>query len=324
VIVDCALYVGGVRQPGRFDPATADQELCEPDHFIWIGLFEPTRPEFATVRESFHLHELAVEDALKAHQRPKLEQYDDSLFVVLKTARYLEELEDVEFGEIQAFLGEGFLVHVRHGAASKLGAVRAQLEERADLLKHGPSAVLYGIVDHVVDDYEPVVRGLENDINEVEREVFSRSGGSNPVERVYQLKRTVLELHDCLEPLLEPLQQLALDRFKLVEDEMQEYFRDVADHLARLVDRVSQFRELLTSILAANLTQVGIQQNEDMRKISAWVAIAAVPTAIAGIYGMNFDSMPELRWGLGYPLVLLLMFTVCMYLYRRFKRSGWL
>ena len=324
MIVDCALYVGGVRQPGRFDPATADAELCEPDRFVWIGLFEPTRPEFATVRESFHLHELAVEDALKAHQRPKLEQYDDSLFVVLKTARYLEELEDVEFGEIQAFLGEGFLVHVRHGAASKLGSVRAQLEHRADLLQHGPSAVLYGIVDHVVDDYEPVVRGLENDINEVEREVFSRSGRSNPVERVYQLKRTVLELHDSLEPLLEPLQQLAVDRFKLVEDEMQEYFRDVADHLARLVDRVTQFRELLTSILAANLTQVGIQQNEDMRKISAWVAIAAVPTAIAGIYGMNFDDMPELRWGLGYPMALLLMFAICMYLYRRFKKSGWL
>ncbi len=296
----------------------------EPDRFVWIGLFEPTREEFATVRESFHLHDLAVEDALKAHQRPKLEQYDDSLFVVLKTARYLEELEDVEFGEIQAFLGEGFLVHVRHGAASKLGAVRSQLEDRADLLKHGPSAVLYAIVDHVVDDYEPVVRGLENDINEVERAVFSRSGGSNPVERVYQLKRTVLELHDCLEPLLEPLRQLAVDRFKLVEDEMQEYFRDVADHLARLVDRVAQFRELLTSILAANLTQVGIQQNEDMRKISAWVAIAAVPTAIAGIYGMNFDSMPELRWDLGYPLILLFMFAICMFLYRRFKRSGWL
>ena len=161
--------------------------------------------------------------------------------------------------------------------------------------------MLYAIVDHVVDDYEPVVRGLENDINEVEREVFSRSGGSNPVERVYQLKRTVLELHDSLEPLLEPLRQLAVDRFKLVEDDMQEYFRDVADHLARLVDRVTQFRELLTSILAANLTQVGIQQNEDMRKISAWVAIAAVPTAIAGIYGMNFDSMPELRLGPGLP-----------------------
>ena len=184
--------------------------------------------------------------------------------------------------------------------------------------------MLYGIVDHVVDDYEPVVRGLENDINEVEREVFSRGGRSNPVERVYQLKRTVLELHDSLEPLLEPLQQLAVDRFKLVEDEMQEYFRDVADHLARLVDRVTQFRELLTSILAANLTQVGIQQNEDMRKISAWVAIAAVPTAIAGIYGMNFDSMPELRWDLGYPLILLFMFGICTFLYRRFKKSGWL
>jgi magnesium transporter len=324
VIVDSALYVDGVRRPGTFDPAEADEACVGPDAFAWIGLFEPTKPEFAEVRDAFHLPELAVEDALKAHQRPKLEHYEDTLFVVLKTARYLDQEEDVEFGEIQVFLGRSFVVPVRHGAPSKLVPVRASLEHRPELLRCGPSAVLYGIVDVVVDGYEPVVRGLENDINEVEREVFSRSGRANPVERVYQLKRTVLELHDCLEPLLEPLRQLSVDRFQLIHDDTQEYFRDVHDHLVRLVDRVDQFRELLTSILAANLTQVGIHQNEDMRKISAWVAIAAVPTAIAGIYGMNFEHMPELRSNYGYPLVLGLMLALCLYLYRRFKRSGWL
>jgi magnesium transporter len=324
VIVDSALYVDGVRQPGTFDPRHADEALGDPDCFAWVGLFEPTRTEFAAVRDAFHLHELAVEDALKAHQRPKLERYGDSLFMVLKTARYLDDAEDVEFGEIQLFVGQGFVVVVRHGLPSKLVSVRAELEHDQSMLRCGPSAVLHAIVDHVVDGYEPVVRGIENDVNEVERQVFSRSGRTNPVERVYQLKRTVLELHDSLEPLLDPVQQLAIDHFKMIHDDMQEYFRDVHDHLSRIDDRVTQFRELLTSVLAANLTQVGIQQNEDMRKISAWVAIAAVPTAIAGIYGMNFDHMPELGWHLGYPSVLLLMFLVCLFLYRRFKRSGWL
>ncbi len=323
MIVDSALYVDGVRRPGAFDLVEGDAACMQDGAFAWIGLFEPTKPEFAQVRESFHLHQLAVEDALHAHQRPKLEHYDDTLFMVLKTARYLDQEEDVEFGEIQIFLGQGFLVHVRHGAPSKLVPVRMELEHRPELLGCGPSAVLYAIVDRVVDGYEPVVRGIENDINEVEREVFSRSG-RNPVERVYQLKRTVLELHEALEPLLEPLRQLYVDRFQLIHDDMHEYFRDVHDHLVRLVDRVDQFRELLTSILAANLTQVGIQQNEDMRKISAWVAIAAVPTMIAGIYGMNFESMPELRSAWGYPLVLLLMATVCTLMYRRFKAAGWL
>jgi magnesium transporter len=324
VIVDSALYQAGVRRPGTFDLADVEATFDDPESFIWIGLYEPTKDEFAETREAFHLHELAVEDALHAHQRPKLELYDDSLFVVLKTARYLDQEEDVDFGEIQVFIGDGFVVHVRHGEATKLVPVRASLEHRPELLRCGPSAVLHAIVDRVVDSYEPVVRGIENDINEVEREVFSRSGRANPVERVYQLKRSVLELHDCLEPLLDPLQSLSADRFKLVHEEMQEYFRDVHDHLVRLVDRVEQFRELLTSILAANLTQVGIQQNQDMRKISAWVAIAAVPTAIAGIFGMNFEHMPELSWHLSYPAVLLLMLVACVVLYRRFKRSGWL
>jgi magnesium transporter len=324
VIVDCALYEHGVRRPGRFDLAELSEVALGHDVFVWIGLYEPTHEEFDEARAAFNLHELAVEDAVHAHQRPKLEHYGDSLFMVLKTAEYHDDIEDVEFGEIQVFLGDGFVVHVRHGKPSSLSRVRHTLEQHRDLLECGPTSVLHAIVDHVVDGYEPVVRGIENDVNEVERQVFSGGRHQNPVERIYQLKRMVLELYDDLEPLRDPLQQLSVDRFRMVHDDMQEYFRDVHDHLARLVERVVQFRELLTSVLAANLTQVGLQQNEDMRKISAWVALAAVPTMVAGIYGMNFEFMPELSWQFGYPLVLGVMALVVGYMYWRFKKADWL
>jgi magnesium transporter len=330
MIIDCAVYQQGKRRPGTLALEEAYEAACEDDAFVWIGLYEPDEHEFDSVRREFNLHELAVEDAIKAHQRPKLEVYDDTLFVVLKTARYLEAEETVEFGEIMLFIGPQFVVAVRHKPASELRGVRKQIEDRPDLLRFGPGAVLYAIMDRVVDDYLPVIEGLDKDIQEVEREVFSQAG-SNPAERIYMLKREVIEFHQSTAPLVEPLDRLARRPFDLLHQDIGEYFRDVEDHLLRVVERVAGFRDLLTSVLEANLTQVGVRQNEvamrqnaDMRKISAWVAIAAVPTMIAGIYGMNFDHMPELRWVVGYPLVLLVMAVACGGLYRAFKRNGWL
>jgi magnesium transporter len=330
MIIDCAVYQNGERRPGELALADAFEAACEDSAFVWIGLYEPDEHEFESVRREFNLHELAVEDAIKAHQRPKLEVYDDSLFVVLKTARYLEAQEVVEFGEIMLFIGPQFVVTVRHKPASELRGVRKQIESRPDLLRFGPSAVLYSIMDRVVDDYLPVIDGLDQDIKEVEKEVFSEAG-SNPAERIYMLKREVIEFHQSTAPLTEPLDRLVRGQVRLLHQDMPEYFRDVQDHLLRVVEQVSGFRELLTSVLQANLTQVallqnevGMRQNADMRKISAWVAIVAVPTMIAGIYGMNFDYMPELRWPVGYPAALLAMVVACAFLYRAFKRNGWL
>ena len=323
MIVDSALYVDGVRRPGRFD--TADWvATASPECFSWTGMFEPTPPEFDQVRRHIELPDLVVEDALKAHQRPKLEQYGDSLFLTLKTARYLDHEEDVEFGEIQAWVTPRSVLHVRHGAPSDLVGVRTAIEHDAGRLSKGPSSVLHAIVDHVVDGYEPVVDGLEQDVREVEKEVFNRQLGHNPVERVYGLMRTVLLLQDALQPLEAPLSELAAKNLPSVNPELREYCRDAHDHLARVVQRVGTLHDLLTGILAANLTRVSIRQNEDMRKISAWVAIAAVPTMIAGIYGMNFSHMPELKSRWGYPAVMTLMATACIVLYRKFKRSDWL
>jgi magnesium transporter len=324
MIIDCALYEDGRRHGGKLSLDEVATACRRKDAFVWIGLYEPTEEEFETVRREFGLHELAVEDAIHAHQRPKLEIYDETLFLVLKTARYDEPSETVELGEILIFVGDGFIVHVRHGTASALAGVRARIESRPDLLACGPSAVLHAIVDKVVDDYEPVMEGLENDIREVELQVFSEGGAENPVQRIYLLKREVLEIHRAVVPLVAPLDVLARGRIPCLHEDTREYFRDVHDHLLRVVEQDATFRDLLTSVLEANLTRVSVRQNEDMRKISAWVAMAAVPTMVAGVYGMNFEHMPELRSPAGYPLVLAGMFLVCLALYRAFRRSGWL
>jgi magnesium transporter len=330
MIIDCAVYHDGTRRPGELALADAFEAASDGNDFVWIGLYEPDEEEFDSVRREFDLPELAVEDAIKAHQRPKLEVYDDTVFAVLKTARYVEAEEVVEFGEIMLFIGPQFVVTVRHKPASELRGVRKQIEGRPDLLRFGPGAVLYAIMDRVVDDYLPVIEGLDQDVKEVETQVFSKEG-HNPAERIYMLKREVIEFHQSTAPLAEPLDRLVRGQLPLLHEDMPEYFRDVQDHLLRVVEQVSGFRELLNSVLQANLTQlalrqneVGMQQNADMRKISAWVAIVAVPTMIAGIYGMNFDHMPELRWVLGYPLALLAMLLACVALYRAFKRNGWL
>jgi magnesium transporter len=320
VIVDMAVYDNGVRRPGELALNDAFESIRQPGSFAWIGLFEPTESEFDAVRREFDLHELAVEDAVKAHQRPKLETYGDSLFVVLKTARHLEGA--IATGEIQAFLGEQFIITVRHGEPA-LHDVRLQLEQRPELLRAGPGAVLYAILDRVVDDYLPVIEAVDADVREVEAEVFSESRG-NVAERIYRLKREVLVLHDIVMPLGDPLQQVEAVGFVLINDPLKPYFRDVSDHVQRYVREIESFRELLTHILSANLTRVSVRQNEDTRKISAWAAIIAVPTLVSGIYGMNFEHMPELTWTFGYPLALLAMLVACVLLYRQFRRAGWL
>ena len=324
MIIDAALYRNGVRDPEPLDLETASKTLDEPESFVWVGLYEPTGSEFEAVRREFNLHDLAVEDAIKAHQRPKLELYDDSLFLVLRTARYLDASETVEFGEIQLFAGEGFIVTVRHGRASELAGLRRQIEGDPELLRCGPAAVLHAIVDRVVDDYQPVMNGIDDDIGEVELEVFSE-GAHNPVERIYMLKREVLGMHYATRPLQEPLARLAeLHDLPYLHNDVGPYFRDVHDHTLRILEQIDTANDLLTSVLEANLTRVSIRQNEDMKKMAAWAAIGVVPTALAGIYGMNFDHMPELRWRYGYPFAVFTIFLVCVLLYRNFKRIGWL
>jgi magnesium transporter len=323
VIVDSAIYEAGRRRNGNVDVHEAMEACHAPDCFTWIGLYEPTEEEFESIRSEFDLHPLAVEDAIHAHERPKLEVYGDMVFIVLKTATYVDPSEVIKLGEILIFLGHDYIITVRHGEASELGGVRRGLEGQPDLLRHGPGAVLHAIVDRVVDDYGPALAGLSEDIDQVEDQVFSESR-RNPAERIYKLKREVLQFDHAVGPLVDPVDRLARGKYSVIHPEVQTYFRDVNDHLLRAHDQLESFRDLLTSVLQANLTQVSVRQNEDMRKISAWVAIGVVPTAIAGIYGMNFEHMPELKWTFGYPMALLLIASVCTFLFWRFKRAGWL
>ena len=319
MIVDSAVYVNGHRHAGDIPLEETYEASRKQGCFAWIGLHEPTEDEFEAVRREFGLHELAVEDAIKAHQRPKLEVYGETLFLVLKTAEY--EADRIRFGEILLFAGEGFIISVRHGDFP-LHEVRTEMERRPDLLAHGPVAAVYAIVDRVVDAYGPVIEELDTDIREVEIEVFSPDR-ANPAARIYRLNRSVLQLYQAVTPLRPSVDDLARG-LHLIPDEMRPYFRDVDDHLLRVTASIREFRELLTQILSANITQASFRQNEDVRKISAWAAIIAVPTLISGIYGMNFEHMPELGWRVGYPLALLLMVGLCLALYGQFRRSGWL
>ncbi len=323
MIVDCAVYTDGARQGEGVPIRGSHAAAVEAGGFVWLGLFEPSKAEFEDAKAEFDFHELAVEDALTAHQRPKLDIYDDSILVVLKTARYIDDTEEVEMGEILVLLGKSFIVVVRHGKASPLARVRRRLEADPSLLGLGPSAVLYGILDAVVDAYQPVVDGLDKDISEVEKEVFSEVS-HNPAERIYFLKREVLEFQLAVASLLDPIERLTRGHRSYINEELSEYLRDVHDHVVRIAQRVSSFRELLSSILEANLAQVGVRQNEDMRRISAWVAVAAVPTLIAGIFGMNFVKIPGATESWGFAVVVVVMVAIASVLHRLFRQSGWL
>jgi magnesium transporter len=323
VIVDCAVYGDGRRLDRSREVDGVREDAADLGGYAWVGLVEPTAEEFAAVRREFGLHELAVEDAIRAHQRPKLEIYGDTVFLVVKTVRYEGHEDVIEVGEVMIFLGPDFLVTVRHGEAGGLGDVRERIELDQELLRLGPAAAMHAILDRIVDAYEPVVDAVREDIDEVESDVFS-PGVRNPVERIYKLRREVIEFARATGPLRAAVQALAATDVPNVHPDLLPYFRDVADHVARVNEQVDGFGALLAGVLQANLTQVSVRQNEDMRKISAWVAILAVPTSIAGIYGMNFEHMPELDSRFGYPAVLLVIAGVCVYLYVRFRRSGWL
>ena len=322
MIVDSAIYADGCRTEAPPSLEKTCEASREEGKFAWIGLYEPSAEEFESVAEEFDLHELAVEDAISAHQRPKIERYGDSVFVVLKSARYVDETETVEFGEIHAFVGRNFIVTVRHGRASELHELRERLEDEPDLLRRGPVAVLYAIMDRVVDDYAPVAEGLQTDIDEIEAEVFGGNAGVS--RRIYALSREVIGFRRAVQPLTGVLDQLLEGEVYDFDPELRRYLRDVQDHALRITEQVEAFRELLSNILSVNLTLVGIDQNDEVKKISAWAAILFAPTLISGIYGMNFQFMPELSWKIGYPFSLALMLVIAALLHRIFKRAGWL
>ena len=327
MIVDSAVYKDGERiaEPASFAELAGAARKGE--GVAWLGLHEATEDELTAVAREFNLHALAVEDAVHAHQRPKLEWYGEVLFLVLRPARYIDETETVEFGEIHVFVGPNFVITIRHGEASELGRLRQSLESRPDLVRRGPMAVLHAVVDFVVDDYAPVVDGLENDIDEIESEVFG--GASNVSRRTYELIREVIEFRRAVHPLPEVLVHLMKDRD--IGDEERRYLRDVHDHALRIQEQVDGFHELLRNILSVNLTletkalnEAGNRQNEEVKKISAWAAILFAPTLVGTIYGMNFRHMPELGWRLGYPMALGLMLAVSLSLYVLFRRRRWI
>lgn len=326
MIVDSALYRGGSRvdldcAPHDFDRLRAGVE--QPGDFVWLGLYRPSERELGEVAEAFGLHPLAVEDAVQAHQRPKLEKYADSLFLVLKTLWYVDEDDAVETGEINVFLGRDFVVTVRHGRGSQLKDARQHLESTRDVLTHGPGAVMYAVCDTVVDGYLDVVRELEIDVDEVETSVFSPERTKDSA-RIYTLKRELAEVRRAVQPLREPMRRLSSGEVPAVAEDARPFFRDVLDHLTQASEVAENLETLLSSAFEAHLAQISVQQNDDMRKISAGAALVVVPTLIAGIYGMNFEHMPELGWTFGYPFALVLMVGVVCGLWVLFKRSGWL
>jgi len=327
VIVDAAVYREGTRielEADSHDLGDALDAIKEPGDFVWVGLFEPSHEEMDLVALTLGLHPLAVEDAVRAHQRPKLERFDNQrIFLVLKTLWYVDETDSVETGEVAMFVGPTYVVTVRHGSGQDLTEVRRRLEDKSEVLGHGPFAVVHSVCDAVVDKYELVAAELEKDVDQIELSVFSEQR-TNDSARIYHLKRELAEFRRAVVPLREPLGKFAERNIGEVPVEGAAFFRDVVDHAIRVTDQVESLDSLLTSAFDAHLAQLSIQQNDDMRKISAWVAIAAVPTAVAGIYGMNFKYMPELDWRYGYPLVMSLVAVVCFGLYRAFKKSGWL
>jgi magnesium transporter len=333
-VVDWALYAEGIRQPPQ-EFGAACHAAQNDGGFLWIGLHEPTVGQLEQLGALFGLHPLALEDAANTRQRPKIETYDDMAFLALRTLGYVESDQRdeggdvVETGSVMVFLAENAVITIRHGRHASMTGLRKRLEAQPELLKLGPSSVLHAVADKVVDDYLLVVDAVNEDIEEIETNVFAAHERTD-IERIYELKRDIIEMKRTVGPLAGPLRRLSErpgpfgPAESLVHPEIREYFRDVEDNLARVRDQVQSFDELLGSILQAGLARITVAENEDMRKISAWVAIAAVPTMIAGIYGMNFQHMPELETTWGYPAVMTFMALVCGTLYRGFKRNGWL
>ena len=330
VLADSAVYEGGRRSTGRLSVAEAAAASRNTSGFVWIGLREPSHDDIAGVAEAFGLPALAVEDAVTAHQRPKLEVYGDVVFMVLKPVDYVDHTEIVEVSEVAVFVGRGFVVTVRHGTTTLVQELRAELDAGSEVANVGPSGVVYRMADLVVDQYERTIESINTDVDEIEAQVFSGDERDH-VERIYKLKREVSQVRRAVVPLIRPLEQLAAGRVQGIASESATLFRDVYDHVQRTADAIEIHDRLLNDVLQAEIamvglrqSEIGVRQNEDMRKISAWAAIALVPTAVAGIYGMNFRHMPELGWRYGYFIVIAFIVAVCAVLYRLFRRNGWL
>lgn len=322
-IINCAAYSEG-RRVANIEISEVNEVLAQEDKFVWIGLHEPSQEMLAEVQHEFGLHDLAIEDAHRAHQRPKLEAYGSSLFLVLRTAQINHEDDHIDFGETHFFLGSNFIISVRHGSSLSYKDVRTRCESTPHLLKKGPGFALYAVMDSIVDQYFPVIEALEQELEKLEEMVFGKTFVRETTEQIYQLKRKLLEVKRAVSPLIDMCNRLVRFDLELIPEGTRPYFRDVYDHAIRINEMVDNARELLTTALEANFSLISISQNEMSKKFAGWAAIIAVPTMIAGIYGMNFSHMPELNWKYGYPFALTVTLGSCVLLYLYFKRSGWL
>ena len=322
-VINCAAYSKG-RRVSNIQIAEVSDILKQSDRFVWIGLHEPDEELLSQVQQEFGLHDLAIEDAHRAHQRPKLENYGDSLFIALRTAQINNKERRIDFGETHFFLGENFIVTVRHGSSLAYTEVRNRCEKAPDLLQKGPGFALYALMDSIVDQYFPVIETLEAELEIVEDKIFGEKPSRATTEHIYQLKRELLEVKRAVSPLIDICNKLMRFDLALIPEDTRPYFRDVYDHSLRINEMVDNSRELLSGALEANFSMISISQSDVSKKFAGWAAILAVPTMIAGIYGMNFKWIPELSWHWGYPFVLGLTFSVCLILYLLFRRSGWL
>jgi len=321
-VINCAAYSKGRRVSNIQINEIADV-LRQTDKFVWIGLHEPSEELLQQVQQEFCLHDLAIEDAHRAHQRPKIETYGETLFIVLRTAS-MNKQKHIDFGETHFFLGENFIVSVRHGSSVAYTEVRSRCEKAPELLQKGPGFALYAVMDSIVDQYFPVIESLEGELESVEDKIFGEKPSRETTEQIYQLKRELLEVKRAVSPLVDLCSKLVRFDLKLIPEDMRPYFRDVYDHVLRINEMVDGSRELLAGALEANFSMISISQNDVSKKFAGWAAILGVPTLVAGIYGMNFTWIPELSWHWGYPFVLGLTFLVCLTLFFLFKRSGWL
>lgn len=322
-IVNCAAYCKG-RRIANVDTNEISHVLEQNDKFIWIGLHEPEEELLRKVQSELNLHDLAIEDAHNAHQRPKLESYGDTLFIVLRTAQMNFKEHHIDFGETHFFLGNNFLVNVRHGSSLSYTEVRSRCERTPDLLGKGPGFALYAVMDSIVDQYFPVIDALEQELVEVEAQIFDEKPSRETTQRIYELKRELLEVKRAISPLPDICNRLMRFDIRLIPDDIRPYFRDVNDHTLRINEMLDNTRELVTAALEANFSLTSIAQSEVSKKFAGWAAIIGVPTMVAGIYGMNFKDMPELNWPYAYPVILAITFGLCVILYIFFRRSGWL
>jgi magnesium transporter len=322
-VVNCAAYSDG-RRIANIEINNIHEVLHLPEQFLWVGLHEPSEETLEKFQKEFDLHDLAIEDAHAAHQRPKLERYGDTVFIVLRTAQKNATNNRIDFGETHFFLGSHFLVTIRHGSSISYADVRKRCESTPHLLRKGQGFALYAVMDSIVDQYFPVVETLEEELQNIEEKVFNEKPTRQTTEHIYQLKRQLLDVKRAVSPLIDISNRLMRYDIKLISEETQPYFRDIYDHALRINEMVDHARELLNTALEANFSLISISQSDVAKKFAGWAAILAVPTMVAGFYGMNFDFMPELRWHYGYPVVVAFTISLCVLIYLMFRRSGWL